>query len=97
MDKRRLIVGISGATGFQYGLKALELLRKLGVESHLVVSHAAELTRSYETGCSVQTLSDLADVVYPIADVGAASPAGRSRPWECWSRRAPCARSPSSP
>jgi 4-hydroxy-3-polyprenylbenzoate decarboxylase len=76
MNRRRIIVGISGATGFQYGLKALELLSALQVETHLVVSKAAELTRSYETDVTADRLSALADVTYPIADVGAAIASG---------------------
>lgn len=75
-NRRRIIVGISGATGFQYGLKALELLSELQVETHLVVSKAAELTRSYETDVTAERLSGLADVTYPIADVGAAIASG---------------------
>ena len=76
MNRRRIIVGISGATGFQYGLKALELLSELQVETHLVVSKAAELTRNYETDVTAERLSELADVTYPIADVGAAIASG---------------------
>lgn len=76
INRRRIIVGISGATGFQYGLKALELLSELQVETHLVVSKAAELTRNYETDVTAERLSDLADVTYPIADVGAAIASG---------------------
>jgi len=50
-----------------------------GIESHLVVSKAAELTRSYETNLSSQNLRDLADVSYPIGDVGAAIASGSFR------------------
>ena len=46
---RRLIIGISGASGFQYGIKALSLLRAHDVETHLVVSKSAEMTRALET------------------------------------------------
>jgi 4-hydroxy-3-polyprenylbenzoate decarboxylase len=73
---RRLIVGISGATGIVYGIRLLEALRQAKVESHLVVTKAADLTRSYETNLSSQELRDLADVVYPIGDVGAAIASG---------------------
>jgi flavin prenyltransferase len=76
---RRLIVGISGATGIVYGIRLLEVLRAVDVESHLVVTKAAELTRSYETALSSQNLRDLADVVYPIGDVGAAIASGSFR------------------
>jgi 4-hydroxy-3-polyprenylbenzoate decarboxylase len=76
VEKRRLIVGISGATGFQYGLKALELLKELDVESHLVVSKAAELTRHYETDITSHDVAAKADVVYPIGNVGASIASG---------------------
>ena len=79
LRKRRLIVGISGATGIVYGIRLLEALREAGIESHLVVSKAAELTRSYETNLSSQGLRDLADVSYPIGDVGAAIASGSFR------------------
>lgn len=79
VERQRIIVGISGATGFRYGLKALELLRELGVEVHLVVSRAAELTRAYETDLPDAALRDLAHVVYPVADVGAAIASGSFR------------------
>jgi 4-hydroxy-3-polyprenylbenzoate decarboxylase len=47
--RRRLIVGISGASGFVYGVRLLELLRALDVEVHHVISKAAQLTMAYET------------------------------------------------
>jgi flavin prenyltransferase len=72
----RLIVGISGATGIVYGIRLLDALREAKVESHLVVTKAADLTRSYETNLSSHELRDLADVVYPIGDVGAAIASG---------------------
>ena len=48
MTVKRLVIGISGATGFAYGIKALELLKPLDIETHLVISKAAQLTHSYE-------------------------------------------------
>lgn len=77
--RKRLIVGISGATGIVYGVRLLEALREAGIESHLVVSKSAELTRAYETNLSSQNLRDLADVSYPIGDVGAAISSGSFR------------------
>ena len=70
-QKERLIVGITGATGIVYAVRALEVLRALGVETHLVVSRAAELTRAYETDLSREELAALADHVYNVSDVGA--------------------------
>ena len=76
---RRLIVGISGATGIAYGVRLLDLLRRLGVESHLVVSRAGDQTRAYETDLSAGALRARADVAYPINDVGAAIASGSFR------------------
>ncbi|MGN8119714.1 UbiX family flavin prenyltransferase [Labrys sp. 22185] len=73
---RRLIVGITGATGIVFGIRALQVLRELGIESHLVVSRAGEMTRDYETGLSREQLHAMADVVHPIGDVGASIASG---------------------
>jgi len=67
---RRLIIGISGASGFQYGVKALQLLRAHDVETHLVVSKGAEMTRALETGYTKEEVYALADVVYSVNHVG---------------------------
>ncbi|NIA68468.1 UbiX family flavin prenyltransferase [Pelagibius litoralis] len=72
----RLIVGISGASGVRYGIRLLETLRDLPVESHLVLSKAAELTIAYETDLKVADVTALADVSYPVGDVGAAISSG---------------------
>jgi flavin prenyltransferase len=72
----RMIVGISGATGTVYGIRLLQRIRELGIESHLVVSKAADLTRSLETDVSASELRSFADVVYPIGDVSAAISSG---------------------
>ena len=76
---RRMVVGISGATGITYGVRLLEELRVLGVETHLVTSRAGEMTRAYETSLSAQELRDKADVKYHINDVGAAIASGSFR------------------
>ncbi len=67
---RRLIIGISGASGFQYGVKALQLLRAHDVETHLVVSKGAEMTRALETGYTKEEVYALADVVYSVNHIG---------------------------
>ena len=72
----RLVVGISGASGVIYGVRMLDALRELGVESHLVVSRAALLTLSQETDLSPDDLSARADVTHRLADVGAAIASG---------------------
>lgn len=72
----RLIVGISGASGVTYGIRVLDALRELGVESHLVVSRAALLTLSQETDLKPDDLMGRADVTYRLNDVGAAISSG---------------------
>ncbi|BBZ25881.1 flavin prenyltransferase UbiX [Mycolicibacterium madagascariense] len=75
----RIIVGISGATGIVYGVRLLDELHAVGVETHLVISRAGEMTRSYETSHSARELRRKADVSYPPADVGAAIASGSFR------------------
>ncbi|RRY15862.1 MULTISPECIES: UbiX family flavin prenyltransferase [Brucella] len=79
MSIQRLVIGISGASGAAYGLKALELSRSVGVETHLVVSRAALLTLHQELGIQKSELSDRADVVHSAADVGASIASGSFR------------------
>ena len=74
--RERLIVGISGASGVIYGIRALEALRKAAVEVHLVVSKSAEMTLSYETEVKLSDLKALAHASYPPQDVGAAISSG---------------------
>ena len=73
---RRIAVGISGASGVAYGIKALQLLRDLNVETHLVVSKAGHMTRCHETSFSREALEELADVNYSINDIGGALSSG---------------------
>jgi flavin prenyltransferase len=77
--ERRLVVGISGASGVTYGIRTLDALRELGVESHLVVSRAALLTLSQETDLSTEELTGRADVTHRLADVGASIASGSFR------------------
>jgi len=75
----RLVVGITGASGVVYGLRTLDALRDLGVESHLVLSKSAALTLAQETDLSVADVNAKADVVHRAADVGAAIASGSFR------------------
>ena len=75
----RLIVGISGASGVTYGVRMLDALRELGVESHLVVTRAALLTLSQETDLSADDLMSRADVSHRLNDVGASIASGSFR------------------
>lgn len=73
---RRMIVGITGASGTVYGIRVLELLRVLEIESHLVISKAGDQTRSLETDVSAEGLRALADKVYAPGDIAAAISSG---------------------
>lgn len=76
---RRMIVGISGASGIVYGIRLLQTLRLLGIESHLVISRSAEVTCAHESGLKVADIRALADVNYAVADIGAAISSGSFR------------------
>src|ERR1700726_3162051 len=69
--RTRLIVGVSGASGVIYGARLLELLRPLPVETHLVVTRAAEMTLALETDLKPAELRARADVVHAIGDIAA--------------------------
>jgi flavin prenyltransferase len=75
-DTRRLIVGISGASGVIYGVRLLELLRETDVETHLVMSKSAELTLAYETDYKPKDVKAMASVNHPATDIGAAISSG---------------------
>ncbi|TNC93692.1 MAG: 3-polyprenyl-4-hydroxybenzoate decarboxylase [Stygiobacter sp.] len=75
----RLVVGISGASGIVYGIQALRVLRRLGVETHLVVSKAAEITLAHETDMKVAELRALADHCHRAEDIAAAPASGSFR------------------
>ncbi len=68
---RRLVVGISGASGIVYGIRVLELLRKAKVESHLIMTDSAALILGYESSLKLGDVEKLADVVHSNHDMGA--------------------------
>ena len=77
VEPRRIIVGISGASGAVYGVRLLRALRELGgVESHLVVSAAGWRTLHHELRLEPAAVNALADVVHDLANVGAAIASG---------------------
>lgn len=76
---KRMIVGISGATGIVFGVRLLEVLRHLEIETHLVVTGAGEMTRDYETALSSSQLRALASKAYKISDIGAPIASGSFR------------------
>lgn len=74
--KHPLIIGITGASGFIYGYRLLELLNHAGIETHLVVSKAGHQTRNIETNISTQDLKQLATVTYSNQDFTCAIASG---------------------
>jgi flavin prenyltransferase len=76
---RRIIVGISGASGVIYGIRMLETLRRLEIETHLVMSRSGEVTMALETGWKVADVRKLATVFHRIDDIGASISSGSFR------------------
>ena len=73
---RRLVVGISGASGTIYGVRLLELLKGTDIETHLVMSKSAEMTLVYETDYKPKDVRAMASVNHPMADIGASISSG---------------------
>ncbi len=78
-NSNRIILGVSGASGAIYARRALEALKAAGIESHLVVSKAAEMAIAYELGEKARGLAALADHSYAVSDVGAPIASGSFR------------------
>jgi 4-hydroxy-3-polyprenylbenzoate decarboxylase len=78
-EQFRLIVGISGASGIAYGVRLLSLLRQTPVETHLVISRAAEIAMAHEGPVKVADVRSLADTWYKAEDLGAAISSGSFR------------------
>ena len=76
---RKLIVGMTGATGAVLGVRLLEVLRDSDVETHLVASKWAMQTVEHETGLTPRQLMDMATVSYAADDMGAAISSGSFR------------------
>jgi 4-hydroxy-3-polyprenylbenzoate decarboxylase len=74
-----LIIGISGASGVIYGVRLLEILRDIGVPTHLVMSRSAEITLAHETDLKVAEVRALATVTHAAADIAAAISSGSFR------------------
>jgi 4-hydroxy-3-polyprenylbenzoate decarboxylase len=71
-----IIIGVSGASGSIYAVRLLQILRELGVPTHLIMSKAAELALSLETDYSAKQIKAMADRVYKVGDVGASIASG---------------------
>ena len=67
----RLIIGISGASGVIYGVRLLQALKDLPVETHLVITKTGEVTLAHETDFKVKDVKALADVVHSPTDLAA--------------------------
>jgi len=73
---KRLIVGITGASGAIYGVRLLRLLQTTGFETHLVMSRSAKITLSQEMDIGAAEVSALATVVHPVDNIGASIASG---------------------
>jgi 4-hydroxy-3-polyprenylbenzoate decarboxylase len=73
---RRLVIGMSGASGAIYGIRMLEMLKNTDIETHVVMSKSAEMTVVYETDYKPKDVKALASVVHPAADIGASISSG---------------------
>jgi 4-hydroxy-3-polyprenylbenzoate decarboxylase len=76
---RRLVVGVSGASGVVYGIRLLQVLRDVGIETHLVMTRSAEITLAHESNYKVAEVRELASRVYSPTDIGAAISSGSFR------------------
>ncbi len=76
---RRLIVGITGASGVIYGVRLLRLLEPTDIETHLVMSRSAKITLTQELDINVADVSALADVVHQVDNIGASISSGSFR------------------
>lgn len=76
MSSPRLIIGITGASGTIYGIRLLEVLKSLPVETHLIVTKAGQLARAYETDVTLDALKALADVYHSPHDISACIASG---------------------
>jgi 4-hydroxy-3-polyprenylbenzoate decarboxylase len=74
-----LVVGISGASGIVYGVRVLEVLRRVGIPTHLVMTRAAEITLAYETTLKVADVRALATEWHRVDDMTAAPSSGSFR------------------
>ncbi len=76
MSKKRIIIGISGASGVIYGIRLLEVLQHTDIETHLVMTPSARVTLKHETDLSVKQVKALADYSYAEGDIGGSISSG---------------------
>lgn len=75
----KIIIGLTGASGICYGVRLLELLQKVDMETHLVISRSAKVTLGYEMDMKIAGVEALADHVHPADDIGAVIASGSVR------------------
>lgn len=85
---RKLIIGISGASGFIYGVRLLQVLQQSEIETHLILTQASQLTRSHETDLSADDIKQLADKVHSNNDLASSLASGSFK--TCGMIIAPC-------
>lgn len=76
---KRIVVGITGASGAIYGVRLLEVLKDTDIETHLVLSRSAQITIAYEERRKIAEVTALADVTYGPEDIAAAISSGSFR------------------
>ncbi|MBL4895083.1 MAG: UbiX family flavin prenyltransferase [Emcibacter sp.] len=79
VTKDKIIIGLSGASGICYGVRLLELLQQVDIETHLVMSRSAKVTLGYEMDIKVAEVQALADFVHGTDDIGASIASGSVR------------------
>jgi len=73
---KRIVIGISGASGVTYGVRMLDVLRKTDFETHLIISNAGRLNIEIETSCTPAEVEAMADFVYDQNDMAASLASG---------------------
>jgi 4-hydroxy-3-polyprenylbenzoate decarboxylase len=78
-DRARIVIGITGASGVVYGKRLLEVLRDHAIDTHLIMSRAAQITMASETDFGPRELEALATETHANKDIGAACASGSFR------------------
>lgn len=76
MKKRRIIVGITGASGSIYALTFLKILKSLDIETHVVITHSGVNVLQYECDVTINDIKKYASYIYDVDNVGAAIASG---------------------
>ena len=76
---KKIVGGITGASGSVYAVRLIDVLREQGIEVHVVITDSGQRVLDYECGVTMEELSRRVDVLYPNTDVGAAIASGSFR------------------